>query len=301
MNMLSGRMAIGSLLLFCGVSALAQVANGFDLSGALVPEREILAGGPPRDGIRALTDPARTDVRAADSWLDDDYPVRILNWHEVVNDVVAGRPVVVTYCPLCATGVVFDARLDGQRALFGVSGLLYKSDVLLFDRASESLFSQLLRKAITGRRRGTELVTLPASMTTWRAWKRRHPESEVLDPSLPYSLDYGQDPYEWYHRSGKPMFHVRGVNKRRPAKAWAWVVLDSDEELLVAEETLRELDDEQPHAYELDGVRLVYDPRARELRASGPGGERVVISGYWFALSAFHPGARHIEAPDLRR
>ena len=109
-------------------AALAQVANGFDLSNALIPHREIRGGGPPRDGIPALTNPARVPARQADTWLQADdrvmgvteageamaYPIAILNWHEIVNDVVAGRAITVTYCPLCGTGVVFDATLGGR-------------------------------------------------------------------------------------------------------------------------------------------------------------------------------------------
>ena len=191
----------------------AQELNGFDLSDSLVPVDEILEGGPPRDGIRALTDPERVSREQADDWLEDDdrvigvaigkqavaYPQRILTYRELVNDVVGGRPVAVTYCPLCRSAMVFDSRLEGERALFGVSGLLYQSDMLLFERSSDSLFSQLMMQAVTGPLRGTELRILTSSSTTWRAWRERHPETEVLTPILPHGYDYGTDLYADYH------------------------------------------------------------------------------------------------------
>ena len=299
------------------VPAHARVANGFDLSDSLVPAREILAGGPPRDGIPALTDPPRLSAEGADGWLRDDdrvmglviggeavaYPVRILNWHEIVNDVVGGRPVVVTYCPLCGSGVVFDAHVGNRRAIFGVSGLLYNSDVLLFDRATESLFSQLLMKAITGSLRGTELATIPAATTTWEAWRREHPDTRVLSHALPYGRDYGTDPYRAYRRSGTTMFRVRGADRSRRAKEWAYLVLAGERKVLVAEEDLREAAKGGSRYFKVaEGFVLHYDPEARELSAlGGSTGQWTVISGYWFALTAFHPDAHRIEAEGLER
>ncbi len=295
--------------------AYARVANGFDLSDSLVPTREILAGGPPRDGIPALTDPPRLSAKSADEWLKHEdrvmglalgdeavaYPIRILNWHEIVNDVVGGSPVVVTYCPLCGTGVVFDARVGSQRAIFGVSGLLYNSDVLLFDRATESLFSQLGLKAITGPLRGTKLVAIPAVTTTWEAWRRKHPNTEVLSHVLPHGRDYGTEPYQQYRRSKKTMFPVRGRDKSRGAKEWAYLVLAGEKKFLVAEEDLREAASRGARRFTVaHEVVLRYDPKARELMAlGGSADEWTVIPGYWFALTAFHPDARRVELEDL--
>lgn len=293
----------------------ARVANGFDLSGSLVPAREIRAGGPPRDGIPALTDPPRLSAQDADGWLMADdrvmglvvggeavaYPVRILNWHEIVNDVVGGRTVVVTYCPLCGSGIVFDARVGGQRALFGVSGLLYKSDVLLFDRATESLFSQILMKAVTGPLRGTELTALPAVSTTWEAWRRKHPDTRVLSHVLPYGRDYGTDPYRLYRRSGTTLYRVRGADKSRGTKEWAYLILAREKKILIAEADLLEAAKGEARRFTVaNGVVLHYDPESRELSAlGGPTSEWIVIPGYWFALTAFHPDAHRIGPEGL--
>lgn len=308
-----------SILLFVALAgagpSFAQVANGFDLSGSLIPKREIHGGGPPRDGIPALNDPARVSAENADTWLDEDdrvmglamgdeavaYPIRILNWHELVNDVVGGHAVAISYCPLCGTGVVFNAMVGGKRAIFGVSGLLYNSDVLLFDRGTMSLFSQMMFKAVTGPLRGTELQTLPAVTTTWAAWKEKHPTTKVLSHHLPYMRDYGSDPYENYRRSGTTMFNAKGADGSRGSKTWAWLIITGEETLLIAEETLDDLAGYEPGEYVTrDGAEILYDATARELRVRGEDGEVLtVIPGYWFALTAFHQDARELFAEEL--
>jgi hypothetical protein len=257
----------------------------------------------------------REMAEEADRWLEGDdrvmglvingeavaYPIRILNWHEVVNDVVGGRSVAVTYCPLCGTGVVFDATLGEGRMLFGVSGLLYNSDVLLFDRRTESLFSQLMLKAVSGPLSGTELKVVPSLTTTWDAWKARYPESSVVSLVTGHFLDYGTDPYRWYRKSSRTMFPVRDADRSRGPKEWAWLVLVGDESIIVAEEVLAELAGDEVGVFRADeGIVLRYDPSARELIASeGPGGRPIVIPGYWFALTAFHPQSRRVHVSDL--
>ena len=144
-------------------STLAAEKNGFDLSNALLSADEIFRGGPPKDGIPSIDEPIFASADDAD-FIDEDewvlgiktaagaraYPIKILNWHEIVNDEMGGLKFVVTFCPLCGSGVVFRSAIDGNDLQFGVSGLLYNSDVLLYDRATESLWSQLLRKALAG-------------------------------------------------------------------------------------------------------------------------------------------------------
>ena len=147
-------MTIGGRVAIWAAAALllgaAHAKNGFDLSAVTIPADEILQGGPPKDGIPAIMSPVFTAGEDADFINDDElvigvvinndaraYPIKILNWHEVVNDDFNGMPVAVTYCPLCGSGVVFDANIDGRQHQFGVSGLLYNSDVLLYDRQSD--------------------------------------------------------------------------------------------------------------------------------------------------------------------
>ena len=144
---------LAGLLAWSFNGAIAQ-SNGFDLSNATLPVEQILHGGPPRDGIPAISNPKLIAAPDASFLKPDDriigieiagvaraYPVSILNWHEIVNDQIGEQRFAITYCPLCGTAVAFDATIDGEPTDFGVSGLLYNSDVLLYDFATESLWS----------------------------------------------------------------------------------------------------------------------------------------------------------------
>ena len=161
------------LAILIGLSAtfvFAAGKNGFDLSNASIPIEKILHGGPPRDGIPALDDPKFVNANHADFIQAGDrvlgvarngiakaYPINILNWHEIVNDQFGDEGIAVTFCPLCGTGMAFKADIQGKIRDFGVSGLLYNSDVLLYDRDSESLWSQIAREAVSGPLLGTSL------------------------------------------------------------------------------------------------------------------------------------------------
>jgi hypothetical protein len=174
-------------------AAEAKSRNGFDLDGAAVPVDEIGKTGVRRDGIPSIDDPKFVTADGADFLRDGDrvigvyrnglaraYPIRILDRHEVVNDVFDGEAILVTYCPLCYTGMVFSTQAKDFGLKFGVSGLLYNSDVLLYDRSTGSLWSQILSTAITGPLKGMKLPAVPASHTTWRQWRERHPTMTVL-------------------------------------------------------------------------------------------------------------------------
>ncbi len=208
-----------------GITEPRQLLISFDLDTCQIPRGEILAGGPPKDGIPALTDP---DMRSSAevNWLKPDdrvigiardgearaYPLRILNWHEAVNDRIAGLPVIVTYCPLCDSALVFDRRAGGEVREFGVSGLLYNSNVLLYDRQpdsdQESLWSQIMMEAVCGPAAGTQLTLLASSLTTWEDWSNRYPETLVVSQETGYERDYGRSPYTAYFESPGLMFPV---------------------------------------------------------------------------------------------
>jgi len=160
---------MGTLNTNLSLSSLAFIwllLSGFTLSPALIPAEQILSGGPPKDGIPALTYPKMETAEAADLWLKDHdtvlgiiiegtaraYPIRIMNWHEIVNDRIGQHAFVLSYCPLCGSGMAFDT--DDR---FGVSGMLYQSDVLLYDKKSDSLWSQLMLQAVAGKRTGERL------------------------------------------------------------------------------------------------------------------------------------------------
>lgn len=184
----------------------------FDVTRHIISLNDIQSGGPPRDGIPALYHPAFTSSKEANHVLRPNdlvlgiatkeaskaYPVRILNWHEVINDDVGQQPVVISWCPLCGSGVVYDPDVGQGRHTFGVSGLLYKRNLLLYDHETDSLWSQLGGKAVTGPLAGTSLRLLPASIATWAQWREAHPETTALSFQTGYRRNYSADPYrDW--------------------------------------------------------------------------------------------------------
>ena len=184
----------------------------FDVTLHAIPLNDIQSGGPSRDGIPALDHPAFAAASEADPSLRATdlvlgiatkeaakaYPVRILNWHEVINDNIGNQAVVISWCPLCGSGLVYDPHVGDRRHTFGVSGLLYKRNLLLYDHETDSLWSQLGGKAVTGPLTGTSLRLLPASVTTWAQWRQEHPDTEVLSFQTGYHRNYSADPYrDW--------------------------------------------------------------------------------------------------------
>ena len=182
-----------ALTLLVATTSTAQTRNGFDISNLSIPADEVLHGGPPKDGIPAINEPNFVSATEADFLQPEDrilgvhrngiaraYAIRILNWHEIVNDQFGDEKIAITFCPLCGTGMAFKANVGGQDRSFGVSGLLYNSDVLLYDRESESLWSQIARVAVSGELIGTELEMVAVSHTSWADWQQRYPDSQVL-------------------------------------------------------------------------------------------------------------------------
>lgn len=214
--------------------AFAKNLNGFDLKGSIVPAREIMKGGPPRDGIPAIDRPR---YRSADQvrYLNDDdlvlglvhngvakaYPTRVLVWHEIVNTDFNGDPVVVTFCPLCGTGLAFSAIQNNRELDFGVSGLLYNSDLLMYDRQTEGLWSQIPGKAITGTLAGTRLERLPVIHLTWAEWKKQYPDSLILSKDTGYNRDYSRAPYSGYEKTERLYFPVSKRDWRQRQRWWA--------------------------------------------------------------------------------
>ena len=174
---------------------------------------ELLSGGPPPDGIPAIDNPQFISTQEADEWLEDvepvisfvvgedarAYPLQIMTWHEIVNDSVGDLPVVVTFCPLCNTALVFERpEIDGERLTFGTSGLLRKSDLVMYDRQTESFWQQFSGDAIVGDLTGTQLQFLPAGISSWADFKTRFPDGIVLSRETGFNRSYGRNPYPGY-------------------------------------------------------------------------------------------------------
>jgi hypothetical protein len=192
-----------------------------DFSRATISFDEVLSGGPRKDGIPAIDNPRFVSVSEADDWLgpkesvlvfsaDSEtriYPIQILMWHEIVNDTVGDLPVAVTYCPLCNTGVAFDRRHDGQLLDFGVSGRLRFSNMLMYDRQTESWWQQATGVGVVGERAGDRLEILPLLLLSWEDAVDRYPESRVLSRETGHSRDYGRNPYLRYDTAEGPFLY----------------------------------------------------------------------------------------------
>lgn len=301
---------IALLLGFSGALS-AQTRNGFDLTGALVPVDQILSGGPAKDGIPAIDQPLfvtaqyATFLQATDSVLGLQqggqaraYPLRIMNWHEVVNDQVNGSAFVLTYCPLCGSGVAFDRRVDGKLLDFGVSGLLYNSDVLLYDRQTNSLWSQLLAKSVSGPMKGRILRVLPLTQTTWGDWRNTHPQTQVLSTQTGHDRPYAQDAYPGYEDSPDVMFpvafrsagfhpkeRVLGVQVGPLSKAYPFVELAKTRGAITDQ---------------LGTTRYTVRFDAAHARATAHLDNETqlpAVVSYWFAWYTFHPDTQVFRAP----
>jgi hypothetical protein len=284
--------------------------NGFDVRGALVPIDAIEHGGPPRDAIPAINHPQfvpadRSTLRPDDRVLGlaykgtaRAYPVRILNWHEAVNDRIAADALVITYCPLCGTGMAFRAEVPTRQGAareltFGISGLLLNSDVLLYDRATESLWSQLREQAISGPLKGTRLATVPLEHTTWQDWRRRFPATEAMSFDTGYSRDYQRDPYADYAVVSRLMFPVQHTDERIGAKEWVLGLSIANASKAYPFAALAARVDRDGVLEDQVGgqrVRIRYDAQHRTARAEDSKGAALpTVTAYWFAWFAFHP------------
>ncbi len=203
-----------------------------DFSRHNVPLAEIFSGGPPKDGIPAIDKPQFVTPLAAGKWLQAlepvialeingdarAYPLQILMYHEIVNDSVGGQPVSVTFCPLCNASIVFDRRVAGATLDFGATGKLRKSDLVMYDRQSESWWQQFTGKGIVGRHAGATLIQVPSTVASFQDFVKAHPQGKVLSRQTGYTRDYGRNPYRGYDRVGdKPFLFHDPLDPRLPA------------------------------------------------------------------------------------
>lgn len=237
-----------------------------------VPYTDIISGGPPRDGIPPIDKPTFVAPSAAASWLkanepviafvwNDDaraYPLQILIWHEIVNDTVGGKAVTITFCPLCNAAIAFDRTLDGSVYDFGTTGKLRNSDLIMWDRQTESWWQQFSGEAIVGELTGKQLTFLPASIVSFADFKQTHPTGKVLSRETGYHRDYGRNPYVGYDdiHSSPFLFDGKSDPRLRPMER-------------VVAVTLGNLDIAYPYS-ELAKVNVVNDTQ---------GGKAIVI--FW--------------------
>ena len=305
-----------------------------------IPLDKIRGGGPPKDGIPSIDSPVFAEISNSQFMSDSDtviglvingeakaYPIFILVWHEIINDKVGGIPVAVTYCPLCYTNQVFERIIDGVEVEFGTSGKLYNSNLLMYDRLTESYWSQALGIAVKGELTGYKLNLIPFDVITWGDWKKLHPDTMVLTTDTGYIRSYATDPYGNYYTEPRIMFPVEysddrmhpkeiiiGFNQDNIYKAYKQNDIESN---IIINDSIGEtsvmlvsLYSENSRAFErtINGVILDfeymdgkifdsqtnsewnYDGLSVSGKHQGEQLERMPIEpGFWFEWIAFHP------------
>lgn len=279
---------------------LSSPFNGFRIKDPLIPIDQIHHGGPPRDGIPSIDKPVFISARKADNLNPTDrvlgielnnikkaYPIKILNWHEIVNDRFDHQHLVISYCPLCGTGMAFKSDASS----FGVSGLLYNSDMLLYDRKTKSLWSQIMAQAISGPLKGERLTPLAIEHTSWEDWSNRHPDTQVLSQKTGFKRSYSRSPYGHYETNAAIHFPVNNQSRRYHPKekvigihingiykAYPFVELDKSGTQVINDQL------------GTTGIRIEFNAEHRTGIVKHDTGETLPsLISYWFAWYAFHP------------
>lgn len=295
-------------LVSVGSAASKPIKKGFDLGNATIPLKDIKDGGPRKDGIPAIDNPTFLKITEVDYLQDEDqvmsmthngitraYPIKILDHHEIVNDKIGDLAFAVTYCPLCASGMVFDRTINGEETTFGVSGLLYQSDVLLYDRATESLWSQLAAKSIAGSLVDQSLDWIPCEFMSWSSWKKRYVDGEVLSNKTGHRRNYNRTLYQGYETSDRVYFPVPLYR----------------EELAIKHRVIGLVIDGRASAYDVSSfvsgrqytdklgdrkLRVSYNQETKHAVVTDfDSGEAIPhVIAFWFAWQAFYPETRLI-------
>lgn len=233
------------LLLNCSTSSTQETARDPD-SGEVentstewsIPVEEVLDGGPGRDGIPALENPVMipaedtatldevlvlgykngTDIRA--------YQHTVLDWHEIVNDDIGDVSLAITYCPLTGTGIGWNREVAGRKTTFGVSGLLYQTNLIPFDRATKSNWSQLLNESVNGSLSGTKAELIPLVETDWKTWKAMFPDTKIMSLNTGFSRTYGVYPYVDYRTNNSFFLFPTPKDGRLPSKERVHAIID---------------------------------------------------------------------------
>lgn len=273
----------GLLLAFSAINAAAEPDRwrneGWktDFSKSNIDFASVMSGGPPKDGIPPIDDPAFQPASEASGLSDREpvmsvviegearaYPLRIMIWHEIVNDTLAGQPISVTYCPLCNAAIVFERTVDGSETSFGTTGKLRNSDLIMYDRETESWWQQFTGQAITGSKTGTLLAVIPSQLQSWQSFREQHPNGEVLVPNNPGLRDYGRNPYANYDSSAVPFLYRGPMPEGIAPLSYVVVVREGPEPLAISLDKLR-----RDGRIELEGVEIAWVPGVRSVLDSG--------------------------------
>ena len=270
-----------------------------------IPLDEIIGGGPGKDGIPSIDNPEFVSVTDTKSWLPSDaegigvtidgtsrfYPYSILVWHEIVNDSIGDQPLLVTYCPLCKTGIVFDPTIEDTRFEFGVSGKLWQSNLLMYNRTdnpeNESYFSQVLGEAVVGPLTGTELDVIPSTITRLSQWEDAHPDTKVLARPENSRRNYDRDPYEGYYDSSRVSFGAEFEDDRLDPKRLVYGIKVGDQFKAYPADAL-------PVGTTTDTIGtttvIINQNQAGTVVFENDSGQHIShVTGFWFSWAAVHP------------
>lgn len=284
-----------------------------DFSKHSVPFGEIFSGGPPKDGIPPIDDPKFVPIADETDLTDTDpvigltlngeakaYPLRILIWHEIVNDTVGGIPVSVTFCPLCNTAVVYDRRLDGKILDFGTTGKLRNSDLVMYDRQTESWWQQFLGQGIIGEMTGKTLKAVPARLESWANFKKRAPKGVVQVPNNKRMRAYGANPYAGYDSLPQPFLYSGDMPKAVPplsrvvstqdrSQGWSLDLLKAKKEIRLPEGLVLRWEPGQNSA--LDSSIIAEGADVGNVTVQRNGEDIPYFVDFAFAFHAFFPKA----------
>jgi hypothetical protein len=215
--------------------------EGAGSTGWLIPVGEVMDGGPGKDGIPALNSPALIRNHQVDFLSGHDlvvglvidgepraYPHLILDWHEIINDQIGSSQFAITYCPLTGSGIGWNRALSSSATTFGVSGMLYNSNLIPYDRDTDSYWSQMKLQCVHGPRRGEAAITFPILETTWQTWREIYPDTKVVSTDTGYKRPYGVYPYGSYRTVNRLLFPVNPTDDRLPPKERVGGVIIND-------------------------------------------------------------------------
>jgi hypothetical protein len=282
--------------------AMYPALTGFDLSRHSVPPDRIVSTNGSMAGIDAIKNPAFVAASKATFLTLDDrvvgvlingrvraYPLKILTWHQVVDDSVAGNPIAITYCPVTGSAMVYDRTLGKRLLVFETSDLLYDSNLLFYDDATKSLWSQIKGEAITGPLMGKRLYALPSVMTPWGVWKVYHPDTTVLNASAGDIQNFMRDATERYEQAPGVLLPVSTLDRRLPPKERVIGLSINGADEAFPFTSLGEI--KPPVSTNVGGtpVTIVYDTDSKTAGAVIGGKHAAAYTGYWFAWATFHP------------
>ncbi len=261
---------------------------------ASIPLEKVLDGGPGKDGIPALTNPKFVSIKEAEKSIKDDmdglvvsvgnsvkfYPYNIMVWHEIVNDVVGGKPLAITFCPLCGSAIVFETTDQ-----FGVSGKLFESNLLMYDKSTESLWSQSIGTAVVGDRTGEKLTIYPSQVLSFKAFKDKWPDGKIMSTNTGYSRNYDLYPYGDYNNNDDLYFPISIKDSRFPAKEIMYVVNAYDTSVAFPVKQLSE----SPASVDVGGNKVTGAIIDGEIIVKDVSGK--ILPGYhemWFSWAIHH-------------